>query len=60
MIRKIRNYYQNAKIEWGKVICPTKQQVKVAFFAVMLVVAVVTIFLALADLILSASVSSIL
>lgn len=60
MIKKMMNYYQSAKEELEKVIFPTKQQVKMAFIAVTIVVVVVTLFLALADLILSASVSSIL
>ena len=54
------NYYQNAKEELWKVIFPTKQQLKVAWIAVVIVVSVVTLFLALVDLILSSSISSIL
>lgn len=60
MIKKIRNYYQCAKEELWKVIFPTKQQLKTAFIAVLLVVGVVTLFLAFVDLILSASISGIL
>lgn len=60
MIKKIITYYQNAKEEWRKVINPTKQQVKTSFIAVVVVVSVVTLFLALVDFLLSASVSGIL
>lgn len=60
MIKKIIYYYQSAKEELWKVIFPTKQQMKVAFIAVAIVVSVVTLFLALVDLILLNSMSSIL
>lgn len=60
MIKKLIHYYQDAKEELWKVIFPTKQQMKVAFIAVAIVVSVVTLFLALVDLILLNSVSSIL
>ncbi|WP_034583439.1 preprotein translocase subunit SecE [Helicobacter pametensis] len=60
MIKKIVSYYRGAKEELWKVIFPTKQQLKVSFIAVVIVVSVVTLFLALVDLILSSSMSSIL
>lgn len=60
MIKKLIYYYQSAKEELWKVIFPTKQQMKVAFIAVVIVVSVVTLFLALVDLILLNSISSVL
>ncbi|MCE3046953.1 preprotein translocase subunit SecE [Helicobacter kayseriensis] len=60
MIKKITNYYRSAKEELWKVIFPTKQQLKISFIAVVVVVSVITLFLALVDLILSSSMSSIL
>jgi len=56
----MRSALQNAKSELAKVIFPTKGQVKQAFFAVFLVVTVISIFLALVDLLMSAVVSAIL
>lgn len=60
MIKKLIYYYQSAKEELWKVIFPTKQQMKVAFIAVVIVVSIVTLFLALVDLILLNSISSVL
>lgn len=60
MIKKITNYYRSAKEELWKVIFPTKQQLKISFIAVVVVVSTITLFLALVDLILSSSMSSIL
>jgi len=54
------SYIRNARSELSKVIFPTKQQVKQAFFAVLIVVAFVSIFLALVDLIMSSTLSTIL
>lgn len=56
----LSSYVRNARIELSKVIFPTKSQVKQAFFAVVIVVAFVSIFLALVDLIMSSSLSAIL
>lgn len=56
----LSSYVRNARIELAKVIFPTKGQVKQAFFAVIIVVAFVSIFLALVDLIMSSSLSAIL
>ncbi len=60
MIKKMIDYYQNAKEELWKVIFPTRQQLKVALIAVSIVVSIVTLFLALVDLVLSNSISNIL
>ena len=53
-------HYKNAKLELTKVIFPTKGQVKQAYIAVMIVVAVVAAFLALVDLFMSSVMSAIL
>ncbi|HIV49548.1 preprotein translocase subunit SecE [uncultured Helicobacter sp.] len=59
-MRKVVTYYRNAKEELNKVIRPTKEQVRNASISVVTVVVVITLFLALVDLISSASVSSII
>ncbi|MDO7253779.1 MULTISPECIES: preprotein translocase subunit SecE [Helicobacter] len=59
-MKKIFTYYRLAKEELSKVIFPTKEQIRNALISVVIVVTVITLFLALVDLILSASVSSIL
>ncbi|MGB5966030.1 MAG: preprotein translocase subunit SecE [Sulfurimonadaceae bacterium] len=56
----MKSAFRNAKSELAKVIFPTKGQVKQAFFAVFLVVTVVSIFLALVDLLMSSVLSVIL
>jgi preprotein translocase subunit SecE len=56
----LSSYVRNARIELSKVIFPTKVQVKQAFFAVVIVVAFISLFLALVDLIMSSSLSAIL
>ncbi|WP_095297548.1 MULTISPECIES: preprotein translocase subunit SecE [unclassified Helicobacter] len=59
-MKKIFVYYRLAKEELSKVIFPTKEQIRNASISVVVVVTIITLFLALVDLILSASVSSIL
>ncbi|PAF52828.1 preprotein translocase subunit SecE [Helicobacter sp. 13S00477-4] len=59
-MKKIFLYYRLAKEELSKVIFPTKEQIRNASISVVIVVSIITLFLALVDLILSASVSSIL
>jgi preprotein translocase subunit SecE len=59
-MEKISTFLAQAKAELHKVIFPTKVQVRQAFFAVLLVVTVISIFLALVDLLMSAIVSSVL
>ncbi|WP_395002178.1 preprotein translocase subunit SecE [uncultured Helicobacter sp.] len=59
-MKKVVAYYRNAKEELNKVIRPTKEQVRNASISVVAVVVVITLFLALVDLISSASVSSII
>jgi len=55
---KISTFIANARAELHKVIFPTKIQVRQAFIAVVLVVTVISIFLALVDLIMGAIVKS--
>ncbi len=59
-MEKLINYIRASKIELAKVIFPTKEQVKNAFIAVFVVVTIVSLFLALIDLIMSFSLKSIL
>ena len=53
-------HIKNAKAELTKVIFPTKGQVKQAYIAVIIVVAVIASFLALVDLLMSSVMSAIL
>ena len=53
-------HIRNAKSELSKVIFPTKGQVKQAYIAVIIVVAVIAAFLALVDLLMSSVMSAIL
>jgi len=59
-MEKMINYFNLTKVELSKVIFPTKIQVRQAFFAVFLVVSVVSLFLALVDMIMSASLSALI
>ena len=56
-IVQIVDFLKSAKIELDKVIFPTKIQVKQAFIAVVIVVAVIAAYLALVDLLMSEIVS---
>jgi preprotein translocase subunit SecE len=55
---ELGKHIRNARIELDKVIFPTKVQVRQAFVAVLLVVTVISIFLALVDMLMSTIVSS--
>ena len=55
---KISTFIENARAEIHKVIFPTKIQVRQAFLAVVLVVTVISIFLALVDLLMGAIVKT--
>jgi len=57
---KLLESIRSAKIEIKKVIFPTKDQVRNAFISVIIVVTVVSLFLALIDGIMSFSLSNIL
>ncbi|MCD8212567.1 MAG: preprotein translocase subunit SecE [Campylobacter sp.] len=56
-MEKLINYIKLSKLEIMKVIFPTKEQVRNAFITVFIVVAVVSLFLALVDVIMSFSLS---
>ena len=53
-------HIRNARAELTKVIFPTKGQVKQAYIAVIIVVAVIAAFLALVDLMMSSIMTAIL
>ncbi len=53
IMSKIINFIKSSKVELDKVIFPTKIQVKQAFIAVVIVVAVIAAYLALVDLLMS-------
>jgi len=55
---KLTTYFAHVKEEIQKVIFPTKTQVRQAFFAVFIVVTVISIFLALVDLLMSSIVTA--
>ena len=57
---KLVSYVKHSRLELSKVIFPLKEQVKNAFITVLVVVTVVTLFLALIDAIMSFSLSTIL
>jgi len=59
-MEKLITYVNHAKVELSKVIFPTKLQVRQAFFAVFVVVTVVSLFLALVDLIMSSILSALI
>jgi len=50
---KIIDFVKSSKLELNKVIFPTKLQVKQAFIAVVIVVAVIAAFIALVDMLMS-------
>ena len=60
MIMNLGLHIRNAKAELTKVIFPTKGQVKQAYIAVLVVVAVIAAFLALVDLLMSSIMTAIL
>jgi len=57
---KISTFIAHAKEEIHKVIFPTKVQIRQAFISVILVVTVISIFLALVDFLMSSIVSSVI
>ncbi|MBR8462630.1 preprotein translocase subunit SecE [Campylobacter sp. faydin G-24] len=59
-MEKLINYIKLSKLEILKVIFPTKEQVRNAFITVFIVVAVVSLFLALVDAIMSFTLSKII
>jgi len=59
-MKKFSTFIAHAREEIHKVIFPTKVQIRQAFLAVILVVTVISIFLALVDFFMSTIVSSVL
>ena len=57
---KILKVYHDARSELLKVIFPIKQQIRSGLISVVIVVTLVSLFLALVDLIMSSALSSIL
>ncbi|HIP46058.1 MAG TPA: preprotein translocase subunit SecE [Campylobacterales bacterium] len=59
-MQNILNYISHSRAELTKVIFPTKEQIRNAFISVFIVVAVVSLFLALIDAIMSFTLSAVL
>lgn len=59
-MEKLTTYFSHVKLEIQKVIFPTKTQIRQAFVAVFIVVTVISIFLALVDMLMSAIVSAVI
>ena len=59
-INTLIGYIKAAKIELDKVIFPTTTEIKQSFISVVVVVAVVTLFLSLVDLIMSSVLKAVL
>jgi preprotein translocase subunit SecE len=60
VMEKVITYVKHSKEEILKVIFPTKEQVRSAFFAVFVVVTIISLFLALVDATMSYSLSLII
>ncbi|AGV10352.1 preprotein translocase subunit SecE [Campylobacter coli] len=58
-MEKLITYFKLSKVELRKVIFPLKEQVRNAYITVFVVVAVISLFLALVDWIMSSIVSAI-
>nr|WP_314468881.1 preprotein translocase subunit SecE [uncultured Campylobacter sp.] len=59
-MEKMINYIKLSRAEVGKVIFPLKEQIRNAFITVFAVVAIVSLFLALVDAIMSFSLSKLI
>jgi preprotein translocase subunit SecE len=59
-MEKLVTYYNHSKVELTKVIFPIKEQIRNAFISVFVVVTVVSLFLALIDVIMSSSLSAVM
>lgn len=59
-LQALVRYFEDAKTELGKVSWPTRKEVKVTTIAVLILVVVMSIFLGIADLLLSKIMESIL
>ena len=60
IMEKFINYIKLSKLEIMKVIFPTKEQIRNAFIAVFIVVAVLSLFSALVDVIMSIVLSKVI
>ncbi|EOH6589957.1 preprotein translocase subunit SecE [Campylobacter coli] len=58
-MEKLITYFKLSKVELRKVIFPLKEQIRNAYITVFVVVAVISLFLALVDWIMSSIVSAI-
>jgi preprotein translocase subunit SecE len=58
-MEKLTSYIRHSRAELSKVIFPIKEQIRNAFVSVFIVVTVVSLFLALIDVIMSYSLSAI-
>jgi len=59
-MHKFVTYVRLSRVELSKVIFPLKQQVKTAFYAVLIVVSVISLYLALIDVIMSFSLKNLI
>ena len=59
-MEKLITFYNHSKTELSKVIFPIKEQIRNAFISVFVVVTIVSLFLALIDVIMSYSLSSLI
>jgi preprotein translocase subunit SecE len=59
-MEKLITYYNHSKAELSKVIFPIKEQIRNAFISVFVVVTVVSLFLALVDVVMSFTLSSVM
>lgn len=59
-MEKMINYIKLSRAEIGKVIFPLKEQIRNAFITVFAVVAIISLFLALVDAIMSFSLSKLI
>ncbi len=58
-MEKFIGYFRAARVEIGKVIFPTKEQIRNAFITVFAVVTIISLFLALVDVVMSLVVSKV-
>lgn len=59
-MEKLTTYFKLSKAELGKVIFPLKEQVRNAYITVFVVVTVISLFLALIDLVMSFALSKLM
>ncbi len=59
-MEKLVGYIKNSRAELGKVIFPTTDQIRNAFISVFVVVTVISLFLALIDVVMSFALSNLI